>query len=302
MSPASEPIFPPEIFSCIIDELFDDKKTLMDCSLVCRAWVPGCRYHLFSEVMLCPDTWWQASQCLDVLDLYACAALVTCHRHQKEWKTLTSDLIFCPLLRYFLSKIPRWVRILLPGLDNLKLLAVSSKIRFKDDMKQLTFPNITFLVVKCRETLGPIWHPGQHYPLLQCLPTVFPRITTVDFADLFDTFYETVEFICSFRELENLVIRFRTLHALDGDIEPFRLPVGLRTVAIQSKSRYSEEINFVDWLSRTEPTPQFTTLTFLYFDSDHLGTIAKLVRRTGKYLRLLRLLTHPCLSISIFFF
>ena len=33
MSAASEPIFPPEIFGCIINELFDDRKTLMECSL-----------------------------------------------------------------------------------------------------------------------------------------------------------------------------------------------------------------------------------------------------------------------------
>jgi len=275
----------------------------MECSLVCRAWVPACRYHLFSEVMLCPDTWWQASQCLDVLHLYARAALVTCHRHPKEWKTITSDFIdiFCPLLRYFPSKIPRWMQTLLPVLDDLKLLAAYS--RFKRELKELSLPNITFLVVKCgEETLDPIWHPGQHYPLLQSLPTVFPRVTTVDFADSFDTFYETVQFICSFRELEKLVIRFRTLHALDGNIEPFRLPLGLRTVAFQCGSRYSTERNFVNWLSRAEPVPQFTTLIFLYFNSHHLGAIAGLVRRTGKYLRHLRLITHPCLSISIFFF
>ena len=191
----------------------------MECSLVCRAWVLVFRYHLFSGVMLSPDTWWQASQCLDVLHLYACAALVACHRRPGGWKSITlgvNDGLLCPLLGYFLSKMPQWVRILFPALDNLKLLAVDSQTRFKDEIKRLTFPNITFLVVKCGERLDPIWHQGQHYPLLQSLPAVFPRVTTVDFADLFDTFYETVRFICSFRELEKLVIRFRTKHVVDG--------------------------------------------------------------------------------------
>jgi len=203
---------------------------------------------------------------------------VTCHRSPEEWKPITSDFLdsFCPSLGCFLSKIPRWVRILLPALDNLKLLAVYSW--FKHELKQRSFPNITSLPRRQvrRGDPGPESGSTAALPLLQSLPTLFPRVTTVDLVDSFDTFYETVQFICSFRELEKLVICFRIRHrfsALDGNIEQFRLPVGSRTVAVRCGSRNSEEIDFIYWLCRTEPVPQFTTLTFLYFDSDQLGAI-----------------------------
>jgi hypothetical protein len=41
---------PQEIIDQVIDHLYDDWETLRTCALVCRAWVPSSRYHLFGVV------------------------------------------------------------------------------------------------------------------------------------------------------------------------------------------------------------------------------------------------------------
>ncbi len=43
---------PPEIYDTIIDELQDDKRSLLRVSLTCRALCPRTRVHLFSHVSL----------------------------------------------------------------------------------------------------------------------------------------------------------------------------------------------------------------------------------------------------------
>ncbi|OCH94035.1 hypothetical protein OBBRIDRAFT_723682, partial [Obba rivulosa] len=43
---------PPELTDRIIDFLYGDKYTLAACGLVCRAWVPASRFHLFHSVRL----------------------------------------------------------------------------------------------------------------------------------------------------------------------------------------------------------------------------------------------------------
>ncbi|KAJ7704024.1 hypothetical protein B0H17DRAFT_1326736 [Mycena rosella] len=44
--------FPQELIDRILDDLHDDEPSLVQCSLVCRAWLPTTRYHLFSDLML----------------------------------------------------------------------------------------------------------------------------------------------------------------------------------------------------------------------------------------------------------
>ncbi|KAK0199667.1 hypothetical protein DFS33DRAFT_1387977 [Desarmillaria ectypa] len=43
---------PPEVLDQIIDYNYDDVPTLRSCALVCRLFLPSCRVHLFSEVVL----------------------------------------------------------------------------------------------------------------------------------------------------------------------------------------------------------------------------------------------------------
>ncbi|EMD41158.1 hypothetical protein CERSUDRAFT_91918 [Gelatoporia subvermispora B] len=51
------PRLPPETIDRIIDFLHDDPDALQDCGLVCRAWAPTTRYHLFNEVELRAEEW-----------------------------------------------------------------------------------------------------------------------------------------------------------------------------------------------------------------------------------------------------
>ena len=43
---------PAEVTDNILDYLHDDRPTLRTCCLVSRSWLPSCRYHLFSEVVV----------------------------------------------------------------------------------------------------------------------------------------------------------------------------------------------------------------------------------------------------------
>ncbi|KAK0235000.1 hypothetical protein EDD85DRAFT_63450 [Armillaria nabsnona] len=49
-------MLPTELCNLIIGHLHDSKPSLFACSLVCRAWVPECRFHLFHTVVLYRDT------------------------------------------------------------------------------------------------------------------------------------------------------------------------------------------------------------------------------------------------------
>ncbi|KAK0436760.1 hypothetical protein EV421DRAFT_1830786 [Armillaria borealis] len=44
------PRFPPELFDRFIDFLHHDNEALKACSLVCRAWIPASRFHLFEKI------------------------------------------------------------------------------------------------------------------------------------------------------------------------------------------------------------------------------------------------------------
>lgn len=43
---------PQELIELIIDFAHDDPRTLRSCALVCRAWLPSSRYHLFSSIIV----------------------------------------------------------------------------------------------------------------------------------------------------------------------------------------------------------------------------------------------------------
>ncbi|EMD35551.1 hypothetical protein CERSUDRAFT_96664 [Gelatoporia subvermispora B] len=42
----------PDVAHAIIDFLHSDQSTLMRCSLVCKSWLPACRFHLFRDIRL----------------------------------------------------------------------------------------------------------------------------------------------------------------------------------------------------------------------------------------------------------
>jgi len=46
------PLLPPGIIDIVVDYLFEDKKSLGACALVCHQWLPSARYHLFSYIQI----------------------------------------------------------------------------------------------------------------------------------------------------------------------------------------------------------------------------------------------------------
>ena len=48
---------PQELIDTVIDYHFHDRPTLVTCSLVCKAWLPSSRYHLFHTVKLGDENW-----------------------------------------------------------------------------------------------------------------------------------------------------------------------------------------------------------------------------------------------------
>ena len=45
----------PELQDRILDNLHDSKKDLSTCSIVCKSWLPTCRFHLFAQVVYNPE-------------------------------------------------------------------------------------------------------------------------------------------------------------------------------------------------------------------------------------------------------
>ncbi|KAF9789267.1 hypothetical protein BJ322DRAFT_529404 [Thelephora terrestris] len=46
------PRLPQEIYDYIVDVLRDEPKTLKNCGLVCKSWVPSVQKHIFGRVAL----------------------------------------------------------------------------------------------------------------------------------------------------------------------------------------------------------------------------------------------------------
>ena len=60
-------LFPQELINTIIDYHFHDQPTLAACGLVCKAWLPASRYHLFHTLKLVDENW---DTFLDLIQIY----------------------------------------------------------------------------------------------------------------------------------------------------------------------------------------------------------------------------------------
>ncbi|KAK0447813.1 uncharacterized protein EV420DRAFT_1246316, partial [Desarmillaria tabescens] len=63
---------PPELCDRIIDFLHRDHKALEACSLVCRAWIPASRFHLFECIHYGVLAWSSSRAMVDLLDSSFC--------------------------------------------------------------------------------------------------------------------------------------------------------------------------------------------------------------------------------------
>ena len=285
-------MIPAELVDSIIEQLSDDKNTLMKSSLVSKTWVPACRYRLFfPQLITLEPEHWDILRNSDMLHVYARAVNLTCHHSPKESNTVEElEEILHPLLGLFLIKLPRLVLRLLLGPPDIRI----TKAQFNAELMQFTFPRITILVVALGFTGDQGWHkpeePHSDHVLLEKLSTIFPRVTTLDLLDSFRTFHETLQFVCSFPELETLAINFDTWHDININVQKFRLPAGLKIV--RCLGRLTEVMYFIDWLSVMEPTPRLVALTFTLFRWRQTRSLSRLLSKIGKTLQHLRL--TPC--------
>ncbi|KAJ2962267.1 hypothetical protein NUW54_g14341 [Trametes sanguinea] len=56
------PQIPLELTDCIIDFLHKDARALASCAIVCRAWTPAARFHLFRSIVLQDHTFTSSFQ------------------------------------------------------------------------------------------------------------------------------------------------------------------------------------------------------------------------------------------------
>ena len=287
---STDPIIPAEIIDAIIEQLSDDKTTLMSCSLVCKAWGPACRRRLFSQqlVALEPEHW-NILRNSDILH-YACYVKLVCHHPPSEYTLEELEEILYPLLGFFLIKLPRFLfRLLRPKPPDVRI----PEYKFNAELMQLTFPRVTLLVVRSRPRYYEEWYkPGEPYDLLEKLPMVFPRVANLDILESFGTFRDTLQFICSFPELETLTIYFRICYG-PKNVTCFRLPVGLKTIRCGGGGRWPEVGHFMEWLSVMKPTPRLVALTFTQLHFFNMSSLPRLLSKIGKTLQHLRLIPGP---------
>jgi hypothetical protein len=114
-SPPSNPTLQPEIMDIITDFLFDDKFALANMSLVCKAFSPSARLHLFERLTITTDGLW-------LLDAPVSETVETV----MTFAHLVRHLRFCDCERE--GKLEEWTRVFLPCLSHfrgLKSLSLS---------------------------------------------------------------------------------------------------------------------------------------------------------------------------------
>lgn len=160
---------PPELADNIMDYLYDDKHALAHCSLVCRAWLPPTRYHLFRKISLRP---WDADGFLELLDSPHCTIL-----------NFVRDLHIAEGGGRFGHSDRQWVHEAMPIL--VRLFAVES-LHIRDW-------SLEGLGVKEKAML----------------PSGFKQVKTLDLTSVhLDTFERAVELLSAFPALERICFDF----------------------------------------------------------------------------------------------
>lgn len=157
----SNPVFPQEIFDHILDHLSDDYEILATCSLVCRAWLPSCRYHFFSDIRLVDGTW---PVFLDY-DLT---------RHARAVKLIASDSLSDLLEHKF------------PNVTFL-LFHLGKRPRNKAPNLSITFPAVTTLEISTAIEFHEVAEVVCSFPDLQSLtlgPVIYPTDSSCDLSSL----------------------------------------------------------------------------------------------------------------------
>lgn len=127
----------------IIDHLHDDDDTLKTCSLVCRAWLPPSRYHLFGEFRL---SWLAPTKLDDFLDILDSETdnYISLFIRQVDFYNINLDYSiypFIPLLKVLYDDA------LTPAF---KSLSLRRSVLESDDLHHIPFHRLTYLdITKC---------------------------------------------------------------------------------------------------------------------------------------------------------
>ncbi|KAK0436766.1 hypothetical protein EV421DRAFT_1830825 [Armillaria borealis] len=219
------PRFPPELFDRFIDFLHHDNEALKACSLVCRAWIPASRFHLFE---------WLSFDI--VRPIYAR------NKGSYEDKVKLLDSSFCTLFKHireiyidglmpdgYRVPIPSWLQPLaqhlnrFTGVTVLHLCAMStSSIRYIIDAPSFTsrITNLSLDRVICST-----------FNDLPYMLSYFPRLERLHYEV---HFCDTSAFLCPYCVMKNSADRYAETLAIDDSPSP--PPVTLQVISSQDYS------------------------------------------------------------------
>jgi hypothetical protein len=261
---------PQEIVDQFIDHLYDDRRALKTCALLCRAWVPSSRYHLFSSLRISPLSYGPSFRHLiGHLDHPLCTFVSSVH---KLFITASTDggrpMPFCldPLIPH------------LAKLSSVKFLISNEIAGWRALLKSPTFtPQITHLTLN---------NP------------------------LFESFEECMETIHSFPSLVHLDCDFRRQYddKWTQDLPAFRgsMPPTLRALGITLSVQLPSSRLMWQWLHRSQTRLSTITLREVSISTDDIATaklysFSKYLQYLGPSLEMLQVRFDNAPSICRFF-
>lgn len=172
----STPVFPNELVDMIIDNAVDDLDLLASCALVCRAWVPRSRRHLFRSLLVTSEN---AKQLLELAKspyasifnhIYYFHFFDTCEGVESypwnhfvyrlhELKLSTARALHLSLFNWN-NKFSPWIVLSFPRITNLELHNIHA-MTFLDSVKFLSkFPQLRQLSLTKIHFISLAWDPG----------------------------------------------------------------------------------------------------------------------------------------------
>ncbi|THU91954.1 hypothetical protein K435DRAFT_780461 [Dendrothele bispora CBS 962.96] len=247
-----KPKFPAEIFDLIVDHLYDDRNTLLACSL-CRELQPASRFHLFSDLSIKPFP----EDLLTLIDIL-CSP-------NNTMAIYVQRLVFSDLTKF----------VLYHGVSDMSraLRFIPRLISFIPQVKTLHLLNTDF----------------EHLPqdIIHSLLSHFTTFTDVRLQFLhFYRFSEFVELACSFPVLERIEIKRLTwTHNGRNALSLRRMPsVGVQWDILELK-RGGNLRDLAEWLAVHDNPPQLRSLCYDAASATEVSYLRQLVQRTASSLR-----------------
>jgi hypothetical protein len=256
MAPPSIPTLPPEIIDIVTDFLFDDKSTLANMTLVCKAFLPSARLHLFDTLIIATYQFWElvedGVQVSEISDIFASFASLV---HHLEFRDHEDD-----------GELQGWMDVFLPCLSLLKSVTILSlrhfgwKARVEIRNELFTcFSGVSELTIICG------WFPDivlstLQFPLLEGLHLGF---VSWELEDNLFSYHLAQENAAAFSNLSSLSIGgvdSRTERILYWMLSLEKMPL-LHTLCITTVA--FNKLDLAGQLIRTfAPTLKHLTLTF----------------------------------------